>query len=65
MGAPTQAATLPPLAAATPPPLNVLCRPPPPPPPLVQVLFCGRDMHAGYAFTKQELEGETGVEVSV
>ncbi|PSC74029.1 glyoxylate reductase hydroxypyruvate reductase isoform X2 [Micractinium conductrix] len=29
----------------------------------LEVLFCGRDMHAGYAFTKQELEGETGVAV--
>ena len=30
---------------------------------LAQVLFCGYDMHWGFVFTKEALEGEEGVEV--
>ena len=53
------------------------CRPPLPPacfacprvppspclPARPQVLFCGRDMHYGYVFTKEALQGDAGVEV--
>jgi hypothetical protein len=29
----------------------------------LQVLFCGRDMHYGYVFTKEALQDDAGVEV--
>ena len=27
------------------------------------MLFCGRDMHYGFAFTKEALQGDEGIEV--
>eukprot|EP00887_Chlorella_sp_A99_P000709 scaffold5.g709.t1 len=45
------------------PPSLPTCRRSPPPVPRQQVLFCGRDMHYGYAFTAEALHGEPGVEV--
>ena len=52
--------------SGSPPPLP----PPPPPPPCralaaLQLLFCGLDMHFGFAFTKEALQRDEGIEVGV